>query len=245
MIGVLDSGAGGAGALVHLRSLLPTADITFLADIHNAPYGTKSADELIPLIEGNIDTLYKMGADRILIACCTASSLWHKFSDNARKIALPIIHLTADLLDAGDSRIMVISTDFTARVHAFSGAIMAKYKTVSVTEIPMQRLVMAVEQARKSIDASQIFNNSEVLTELSRLDCYIEKHRPDTLILGCTHFSWLEHEIKRRYPSLRILNPARIGAESIASEVIRKGTSKENGWVVYIVPRYRRDMICS
>lgn len=245
MIGVLDSGAGGASALVHLRGLLPTADIAFLADVHNAPYGTKRAEELIPIIEGNIDILRKMGAGKVLIACCTASSLWHELSEKAQKIALPIIHLTSEMLAPSDSCIMVISTDFTARAHAFSGAIKAKHKNASVVEIPMQNLVLAVEQARKNTDLNHFFTDLDILSELSRLDSCVAKHRPDTLILGCTHFSWLEPEIRRRYPSLKILNPARIGAERIASEAMQRCTLNENGRVFYIVPRQRRSVIHS
>ena len=47
MIGIFDSGVGGLTALRELRKLAPSADIVYLADRKNAPYGTKSECELI------------------------------------------------------------------------------------------------------------------------------------------------------------------------------------------------------
>ena len=46
MIGVFDSGVGGICAFRRVRELLPREDIVYLADRKNAPYGTKSEDEI-------------------------------------------------------------------------------------------------------------------------------------------------------------------------------------------------------
>ena len=55
MIGVLDSGAGGAFALDELRRLRTDADIVFFADRKNAPYGNKTNEELVRLLKHGID----------------------------------------------------------------------------------------------------------------------------------------------------------------------------------------------
>jgi hypothetical protein len=67
LIGVLDSGAGGITAVRELRKLLPYADVLFLPDRKNAPYGTKTKNELIPLVERDIEILLSRGADTVLI----------------------------------------------------------------------------------------------------------------------------------------------------------------------------------
>ena len=49
MIGVFDSGVGGLAAIKELRKIARDADICFLADRKNAPYGTKSLEEIIEI----------------------------------------------------------------------------------------------------------------------------------------------------------------------------------------------------
>ena len=69
MIGVFDSGAGGKLALKELRKIAQTADLCFLADEKNAPYGEKSEEELVFLTRENIKALKSAGASKILMAC--------------------------------------------------------------------------------------------------------------------------------------------------------------------------------
>ena len=76
MIGVYDSGSGGLTALSHLLRLAPRADICYLGDLPHAPYGTKTRAELIPIIEENTLRFLALGAEHILVACVTASSLY-------------------------------------------------------------------------------------------------------------------------------------------------------------------------
>ena len=54
MIGVFDSGDGGLCTVEKIRKLAPYADICFLADRENAPYGTKARSEIISLAKKNI-----------------------------------------------------------------------------------------------------------------------------------------------------------------------------------------------
>ena len=91
MIGVFDSGAGGLFALAELRRLLPKADILCLTDRKNAPYGTKSEDELTRHVTSGVDTLLSLGCSSVLMACCTASTVWERLPERERAAAVPII----------------------------------------------------------------------------------------------------------------------------------------------------------
>ena len=81
MIGVFDSGDGGLLAVEKIRERSPECDLIFLADRENAPYGTKSRTEIIRITKRNIKRLKELGASRILIACCTASSVYGELSE--------------------------------------------------------------------------------------------------------------------------------------------------------------------
>ena len=118
MIGIFDSGVGGLNAYYELKRLLPDEDFIYLSDRKNAPYGTKSEDEIIALTRADIKRLKNAGARKILIACCTASSIHHKLDDEERQISLPIITPAAEIAAKSAKRILVIATEHTAKSSA-------------------------------------------------------------------------------------------------------------------------------
>ncbi|MBR4835935.1 MAG: aspartate/glutamate racemase family protein [Clostridia bacterium] len=207
MIGVLDSGRGGLVAYKELRRLMPRADITYLADRKNAPYGNKSPGEILHLTERGIRRLWDMGCEIILIACCTASSLHEMLPEELKKVSIPIITPTARLCE-GSRSVLVIATEHTARSRAFSREI-KRFSDASVREIPMQPLVDLIEWGRDTRSA------------VERIIKMCEGY--DTLILGCTHFSHLLGDLRERLPEVKILSPAHIGASEITRFTIDHG----------------------
>ena len=209
MIGIFDSGVGGFNAFYELRRMLPHADILYLADRDNAPYGTKTRDELIALVCDDVRRLSERGADMILMACCTASTVYGMLPENARRISVPIIEPAARATCGG--RVTVIATDATVRSHAFSGEIRKIYNNATVYEIPAQRLVYEVERGARTghVTKAQSRYLDSLCADISDTGC-------DTLVLGCTHFSHLEGELSVRLPSVRMISPAREGARAMA-----------------------------
>ena len=211
MIGVFDSGVGGFNAVYELRRLLPYADILYLADRDNAPYGTKTREELVSLVHRDVTRLCERGADRILMACCTASTVYAMLSDDARRICVPIIEPAARATLGADTA--VIATDATVRSHAFSGEIRRIYKEARVCEIAAQRLVCEVERGARTgrLTEEQSHYLDSLCSEVARTEC-------SALVLGCTHFSHLEGEIHARLPALNVISPAREGARALARD---------------------------
>ena len=211
MIGVLDSGRGGLVAYKELRRLMPRADITYLADRKNAPYGNKNPDEILRLTEYGIRRLRDMGCEIILIACCTASSLYEMLPRELRDLSIPIITPTAMLCENSKS-VLVIATEHTAKSGAFSREI-KHFSDASVREIPMQPLVNLIEWGH---DTKRAINEIVKMCE----GC-------DTLILGCTHFSHLYDELREALPEVKILSPAHIGAGEIRKIITDRGNGRD------------------
>ncbi len=222
MIGIFDSGLGGLAALREYRRLVPSADILFFADRENAPYGTKSEAELLELTAADINKLRSSGAEKILMACCTASTVYEGLAKSEKSIAVPIIaptaHSAAKLTKNG--KIAVIATERTVLSHAFTNSVKNISPDISVTEYEAQRLVFLVESgvhdgntdgARQEI--------SEILAPLSELDF-------DCLILGCTHFSHLAGEISRLFPGVSVVDSAHEGARELARLSYRRGKGR-------------------
>ena len=225
MTGVFDSGVGGLAAYRELRLLLPCEDIIYLADRKNAPYGTKTKDELIALTKKDIKRLVEMGAERILIACCTASTVWCELDERERAISTPII-TPASRVAARGERIAVIATEHTVRSSAFGREIRRVSPAAKIFEQAEQRLVALVEGGCRDGRLS-----SECLGELERITEWVTDVRADTLVLGCTHFSHLEATLGRMLPDIRIVSPAREGALALARKY--ESTHRERGKTVY------------
>ena len=204
--GIFDSGEGGANLLRFAREKNKADDIIFLCDRGRAPYGTKRDYELSGIVNENVDRLKKMGAEEVIIACCTACTVFDRI-ENVEDV-YPILSETAKRAEeVSTDRIAVIATGRTVSSHAFANAI----KTKDVIEIEAQPLVGIIDGGE--CDECYSPSTERLLYDLLR-GCI----GADTLILGCTHFSSLRNLIKRVGESFgirRIIDSAEVGAELI------------------------------
>lgn len=229
MTGVFDSGVGGMCAFKILRTLLPRDDLVFLRDRKNCPYGNKTKEEIIGIAEKNIATLSSMGCSRVLIACCTASTVYDRLTDAAQRVAIPITEPTAkeaaSLTRVG--KIGVIATEATTRSHAFRG-LLSQY---DVCECAAQPLVGMIERGER--DGCVKKSTTDYLIDL--LSPIVDRGI-DTVILGCTHFHALRGEIERILSTIskrkiNTVSSAEVGARVAAC---RAAEREESGRTVYI-----------
>lgn len=213
MIGVFDSGAGGLFALAELRRLCPRADLVFFADKENAPYGNKTKDELVSLVGSDIDRLSALGCDKVLMACCTASTVHGLLPDRYRNISVPIIDPTARMavMNSSTKKIGVLSTVATEMSGAFVDSIKKYEPHAEVVTSHAPELVELAERGecdgRLSREGS--FTVEKSVSKFLNTDI-------DTLILGCTHFAYFENKIKEIL-RINIVNSARVGAVVMSS----------------------------
>jgi len=223
MIGVFDSGRGGITAVRELRALLPREDICFFADRKNCPYGTKPPALLTKLVTKDIEILRSLGCDKILIACCTASTVFPLLPGDLQKNTFPIILPTARAAArvTKNGKIGVIATEATVASEAFGRELMSLDRVCEVTELATQNLVSLVERGASD---GKITDNDR--RELHRTLEPLKNKEIDTLILGCTHFPHLENEIKKALPEVNIISSSREGAMEIASGISEGGRGK-------------------
>ena len=215
MIGVFDSGAGGIATARELRAAMPTADILFFRDRLGAPYGTKSKDELTRLVTHDIKTLVDRGADKILMACCTASTVYRELDKALRAISVPIIAPTAAAAVSAtkNGKIGVIATKTTVCSHAFRSELHKLDPTLTVYEWQAQPLVTLVEEGARDgeITERELKMITDSIREAKRSDI-------DTLILGCTHFPLIEKTLTTLLGGVKTVSSAREGARAIGRE---------------------------
>ena len=208
MIGVFDSGVGGLFALAELRRLEPLADMVFFADVKNAPYGSKSREELIELVKADIERLASAGCDKALMACCTASTVYGFLPEEYRAAAVPIISPTARAAveKSKNKKIGILSTVATQKSGAFVKEIKGFEPTALTVSLCAPELVSLAECGERDGSLSSYGCMTVEKCVSGFKDCGI-----DTLILGCTHFAYFEKKIKD-FLRVEVVNSARIGA---------------------------------
>lgn len=227
MIGILDSGDGGLATLRELRKKRPNLDAVFFADRDNAPYGTKTKKEITRLAAKGINKLLNAGAEKVLIACCTASTVHSLLPTVLRERSLPIIEPTAK--EAArmtvNGRVGIIATKATSASGAFQKAL-SKFENVdTVFSEPLQELVFLIESGEHDGELQE--KSRKWLFD--KLYPFKEK-KIDTLILGCTHFGHLEREISFILPGVKIVNSAKEGAY----EIIKSASPNGRGSTLYL-----------
>lgn len=192
-IGVFDSGIGGLTVLRALMQAMPGERFIYLGDTARVPYGTKSADTVRTYSVGLAHILMRYDVKMIVIACNTASV--HAAEAIADFIApVPVISMVPPAAAAAikatkNKHILVMGTQSTIRSSSYARAIDALDPSVKVTGIATQLLVALAEEgwidgpiARAAVERyiGPVFENAD---------------KPDTIILGCTHFPLLRDVI--------------------------------------------------
>ena len=192
-IGIFDSGIGGLSIVPSVRRALPNADIIYYADGKNVPYGEKKPIEILEYSTTAVDFLVSKGAEAIVVACNTATSvavaaLREKYETPEMRI--PIIGMEPAVKKAldvcGGGRVLVAATPVTVRGNKLK-MLVDKYDIHRLTDaLPMPGLVRLAE--------AENFNADEYIKEeISELD--ISKY--SVLVLGCTHFNYFKDSFRR------------------------------------------------
>ena len=223
MIGIFDSGLGGLSALMPLKRHLPAADILYLADTAALPLGEKSDDEIRARIFSALAFFHARGADAVLLACGTASSL---ITDKCKeRFTFPIFDIIQPTAKAikdhfGGGRIALLCTEAAARAGTFAAAL--AHGDTPVYSLGCPALVhMAEGSAPKAPRAM-----AKALAPILPL-------RADLTVLGCTHFSLLSHEIGRALPHSRIVDAALCGAMQVAHHAPLPLGRRESGKTLF------------
>ena len=129
-IGFFDSGFGGLSVLREAIKIMPNEDYIYFGDSKNAPYGTKTVDEVRELTFKAVEFLLNKGVKGIAIACNTATSA---AVADLRKMypELPLVGIEPALKPAvelnKDGDILIMATSMTLKEEKFK-RLMDKYK---------------------------------------------------------------------------------------------------------------------
>jgi glutamate racemase len=209
MLGLFDSGRGGLNTVRYLKKYKADGDLIYLIDGNNAPYGIRTEKEITEIATENVRLLTDMGARRVLIACCTASTVHPNLPKRYQEVSVPIITPIARATKRATrtGRIGVIATEHTVSSEAFRKAL----DGCSVKQLSLSELVPLIDAG--------LSDDTVTDADITRLEAMLEpilKEDIDTLILGCTHFPALKNTIDKiaeKYGDIRLIDSAKVGAD--------------------------------
>jgi glutamate racemase len=185
-VGVFDSGLGGLTVVKALTETIKGAELYYLADTKNAPYGEKTVEEILQfsldITQYFIDTHQ---IDALIIACNTATSAAiqtlrtrypHLIIIGTEPGVKPAITLTKT------GKIGVMATPATLKGEKYQDLVaqLAKDKNIKLFEQACPGLVEQIEKGQThTVETKKLLENW-VLP--------MRENNVDTIVLGCTHY---------------------------------------------------------
>jgi glutamate racemase len=189
-IGFFDSGVGGISVLKTACRLLPGENYIYFGDNLNAPYGDKSEEEIKKLTLDACGFLFGKGVKAIVIACNTATSAAVIMMREAYNI--PVISMEPAVKPAMEGRqagrVLVLATPATVSQARYLGLIERLGAHSDVISVGCGGLAEMIEDGRT--------DEASIHAYLSQRLAFLSGQAIGAVVLGCTHYSFVEAPIK-------------------------------------------------
>lgn len=207
-IGVFDSGVGGLTVHHKLVERFPQADLVYLADQANTPYGGRGGEEIVDLTRAGCERLFAEGCDLVVLACNTAAGValrrlqqtWLPGYRRELGRAVNVLGIIVPTIEAatgvpweheaerrGDKvekvdTLAVFATPATVASRVYEIEIDKRRQDVAVFSEACTDLARMIEQgAEDEVLRDAVEGHVKALT--TRIG-----RAPDRAILGCTHY---------------------------------------------------------
>ena len=189
-VGVFDSGVGGISTLREMIRELPEERFVYFGDMANAPYGTKSTEEVTNCVRSVVDKLLQKNIKALVIACNTATGA--AAAVLRKELNIPVVGMEPALKPASKARkngsVLVLATPLTLQQEKFEN-LMKQYGEGAV-KVPCPGLMELVEAD----------DTAGALHYLRELFTMYPPEKVDAVVLGCTHYVFLKDMIRELLP---------------------------------------------
>ncbi len=191
-IGVFDSGVGGISVLGELVKLMPNENFLFHGDSANAPYGNKPYETVVELTLATARQLVEQSCKCLVIACNTATAAAVNIVRDTYP-DIPVIGLEPALkpavLHSHGGCVLVMATSLTLVEPKFLDLLRRYGSEADIHTLACPGLVEYVERGELESPEFEDFLRGLFAP-------YMEK-RPDSIVLGCTHYPFALTLIRR------------------------------------------------
>lgn len=217
-IGVFDSGVGGLSVLREIRRALPGEDLLYVADSGFAPYGDRPGQFIQERAEAIVEFFHSERVKAVVVACNTATAVAIQALRSRYEIAIvamePAVKPAAEITRSGV--VGILATTQTLASDSFSRLAERYGKGVRLVLQPCPGLVELVEKGEVDGSAAQSLT--------ARYVSPLIEQGADTIVLGCTHYSFLSPVIRAAAgPAVFVIDPA----VAVARELHRRLKTSE------------------
>ena len=189
-IGVFDSGLGGISVLKELMAIMPEEHYLYFGDSANAPYGTRSTEEVRILTLNAAAMLYERGVKALVVACNTATAaaitqIREEYPNIAVVGIEPALKMATDRFPRGHVGIM--ATQVTLREEKLEHLV-CRFPDATVEKIPAPGLVELVEQGKAESEETEVLLKEILAPYIGQLDA---------IVLGCTHYPFVKDTVQK------------------------------------------------
>lgn len=197
-VGVFDSGVGGISVLRSVREMLPQERFIYYGDTANAPYGEKTLTEIRRLTLRATGELVDHGVKALLVACNTATAAG--IDELRSRYDFPVLGMEPALKPAMEDQregiVVVMATPATLQLDKFSRLWHRFEDTDRILPLPCPGLARLIETDGPGSRAMDDY--------LDALFAEIGHQSVGSVVLGCTHYSFIAQDIRARAPSAAI-----------------------------------------
>lgn len=208
---IIDSGLGGINISNQLHCLLPQETIINLADTKHVPYSNKQPRDILNYVNHFIKAIKHYQPKLIVLACNTIDALaGDKIASTFPNIpVMRIIDITSKKVASRsvNKTIGVFATPHTIDSQSYALSVGLYLDNSTIYGISCDELAGLIEQ--------QDFKNPELKAEIaaaSELSC-------DTIVLGCTHFTLVDHMFKKQYPQAIVVDSSKCLIDACINKV--------------------------
>ena len=239
-VGIFDSGLGGLTVLDALVKRLPDQAFIYLGDNANAPYGTRTAEDIYHLTCAATERLWAEGCDLVILACNTASAAalkrmqetWLPENKRVLGVFVPMIEALTERQwgdnspprEVGVKHVALFATPATVASRAFQRELAFRAIGVDVEAQPCGGVVDALEQGDEMLADALVRSHVEAL--LRRMP------KPEAAVLGCTHFPLVEQVFAEALGGdVKVFSQPDLVAASLADYLDRRPEFRGQGTV--------------
>lgn len=184
-IGVFDSGVGGLSVAWAIQQAFPEATVDYASDTKNVPYGDKTPEEMVRVSLEVLGPLAET-SDVIVIAC---NSLTTNGIEQLRaRLDVPLIGIEPMVKSAAvrtrTNVITVCATPATLRSERYQFLKRQYAKGMKIIEPDCSRWARMIE------------SNQVERKEIAALIDDVCGQGSDVVVLGCTHYHWIEQMVR-------------------------------------------------
>ena len=207
--GIFDSGIGGISVAREILKANIFDEIIYYGDTARVPYGNKNESTIIRYSLEALEFLKNFDIDFLVVACNTASAV--AVEELRREADFPVLGVIEAGVEAlknedKNSNILLVGTKRTIKSGKYQ-KLLQKNGFKNITSIATPLFVPLVEEG---------LIEGEITDKI--FDMYfenIDKEKTDIVILGCTHYPFLNKTFQKHFPNARLIHSGQAIVEMI------------------------------